>query len=94
MASKRQIELMAIARQRGAEAEEQGTQSSGEFWSGAAMDLGESVLGIGDEAGAAAMSVSDLFSEGEWNWDQNLEEARKTLDTFEEENPVFSGAIT
>lgn len=76
------------------EEEQASTQSSGEFWSGAAMDLGESVLGIGDEAGAAAMSVSDLFSEGEWNWDQNLEEARKTLDTFEEENPVFSGAIT
>ncbi len=69
-------------------------QTTGEFAAGAAMDLAESALGLGDEAGAAAMSVADFFETGEWNWDKNLKEAQSTLDQFEAENPVLSGAIT
>lgn len=69
-------------------------QTTGEFAAGAAMDLAESALGVGDEAGAAALSVADFFETGEWNWSKNLEEAQSTLDQFEAENPVLSGAIT
>ena len=69
-------------------------QSTGEFAAGAAMDLAESALGVGDEIGAAALSVSDFFETGEWNWSENLTQARETLDTFDAQNPVLSGAIT
>ena len=69
-------------------------QTTGEFAAGAAMDLAESALGVGDEAGAAVMSVADFFKTGEWNWEKNIKEAQSTLDQFEAENPVLSGAIT
>lgn len=69
-------------------------QTTGEFAAGAAMDLAESALGVGDEAGAAVMSVADFFETGEWNWEANIKEAQSTLDQFEAENPVLSGAIT
>ena len=69
-------------------------QSTGEFAAGAAMDLAESALGVGDELGAAALSVSDFFETGDWNWSENLDQARLTLDTFDAQNPMLSGAIT
>ncbi len=69
-------------------------QTTGEFAAGAAMDLAESALGVGDEVGAAALSVADFFETGEWNWSENIDQARSTLDQFEAENPVLSGAIT
>ena len=69
-------------------------QTTGEFAAGAAMDLAESALGVGDEVGAAALSVADFFETGEWNWSENIEQARTTLDTFDAQNPVLSGAIT
>lgn len=69
-------------------------QSTGEFAAGAAMDLAESALGVGDEVGAAALSVRDFFETGEWNWSENLDQARLTLDTFDAQNPNLSGAIT
>jgi hypothetical protein len=69
-------------------------QTSAEFAAGASMDFAESLLGVGDEAGAFALSVSDFFDDGSWNWAENLTQARETLDTFEAENPALSGAIT
>lgn len=69
-------------------------QTTGEFAAGASMDFAESLLGVGDEAGAFALSVSDFFDDGSWNWSENLTQARETLDTFEAENPALSGAIT
>lgn len=69
-------------------------QTTGEFAAGASMDFAESLLGVGDEAGAFALSVSDFFDDGSWNWAENLTQARETLDTFEAENPALSGAIT
>lgn len=74
---------------------------------GAAMDLAESALGVGDELGAVGGgiggSIYDLFNTDKsleqivadnFDWERNIETARETLDTFEEQNPTLSGAIT
>lgn len=74
---------------------------------GAAMDFVESGLGIGDELGAIGTgiggSVYDLLNTDKslkdivasnFNWERNIQTARETLDTFEEQNPALSGAIT
>ena len=74
---------------------------------GGAMDFVESGVGIGDELGAVGIgiggSVYDLMNsdkslkqivEDNFNWERNLAKAQHTLDTFEEQNPELSGAIT
>ena len=78
-----------------------------DFAAGAAMDFAESMLGVGDEAGAIGRgiggSVFDLMNTDKsleeivadnWSWEENITAARETLDQFERENPVLSGAIT
>lgn len=82
-------------------------QSTEEFAAGAAMDFAESMLGVGDEAGAIGIglggSLYDLLNtdkslkeiaEDNFDWERNISQARQTLDTFEAQNPKLSGAIT
>ena len=74
---------------------------------GGAMDLAESMTGLGDEAGSLGTALGGtlydlLNTDKSWeeikasnfNWERNIETARETLDTFEKQNPTLSGAIT
>lgn len=74
---------------------------------GGAMDFTESSLGIGDELGAIGQmiggSVYDVFNTDKdlskvladnFQWGSQIDRARDTLDTFEEQNPVTSGVLT
>ena len=90
-----------------APAEQEPEQSGVDMAAGAAMDFMESAAGIGDELGAFGQalggSVYDIFNtdksaseilSSNFDYDRQIEQARKTLDTFEENNPELSGAIT
>jgi hypothetical protein len=87
--------------------EEKPELEGADFAAGAAMDFMESVAGIGDELGAIGRgiggsvfdimntdkSLSEIMGDN-FNWERNINAARETLDTFEEQNPALSGAIT